>query len=306
MTKKMKTLLQQWSGMTAKVKNREWIPNEELLAVYQETYCVAKECQKQKFVLKEVYQMMMRLDEFTFYANLWDDDYLVDIRWGVCELNYALKQLFFDGAYQSEFFLGATPQEVKPYTLNLATVSLQDFSAFLEKGTGEDYNQLELVWEVDEKTAEEEYGAKVMAHLKGEPIRKTSQQELSDIVDFWEHLTYTVLDKKEIPQRHLLGAIKESYRILGEFCKHSAVPKEVTKLFLEMESFLYFAYLMEEKELETDYYQFRMVNAMVTALKDGFFNGEYPADFPNLQLVDDDKNMILFDLEKDCLESLKG
>lgn len=285
MNGKMKELAQQWKELGAKAKNREFITDEELLTAYRDTYCLGKVCQKQSLIPKAVYGVMMGLDQFTYYATCWDDDYLREIYTGVCELHYGLKQLFFNGEYQTDYFVGQLPQEGEPYRMDLTTISLAEFTDFLEKGTGADYSHLELVDEGEEP------------------------QEalwLPQTVARWEGLTCTVLNKKELPQQELMEVLKETYQQLRELCNQPLVPKEVSRLFLEMESFLYFAFLMEEKEVETDFYQYATMYKVVEALKDGFFAGEYPCNFPKLQWLDGEQNTMEFDLESQRLTEHNG
>ena len=128
--------------------------------------------------------------------------------------------------------------------------------------------------------------------------------DVNRLAEHWKSMTSVVLKVKEINFTALQGLLKETYALLCEFQKEALVPKMLCALFLEMESFLYFAFLMEDKEVDTDYYAYRQVDAVVRALKDGFFNGEYPVAYPALQLVDDTQKVRVFHFEKDMLNDL--
>ena len=68
-----------------------------------------------------------------------------------------------------------------------------------------------------------------------------------------------------------------------------------------MEDFLYFAFIMEEKEVKCDYYCFQKVHSIVKALESGFLCGDYGCDFPKLQIAGDNNTHCIFDLETDFL-----
>ncbi|MBE6789262.1 MAG: hypothetical protein E7539_06335 [Ruminococcaceae bacterium] len=125
--------------------------------------------------------------------------------------------------------------------------------------------------------------------------------KLKRLADKWEQMTHTVLALKEIHIPKLQGLLKETYSALVAFHNDELVPKEISKVFLEMEDFLYFAFLMEEKEVNTDYYCYRKVHAVVKALEKSFFCGDYGCDFPKLKIADDNKTPFIFDFETNLL-----
>jgi hypothetical protein len=69
--------------------------------------------------------------------------------------------------------------------------------------------------------------------------------------------------------------LKETYLILTTYHKDSLIPKEISKLFLEIEDFLYFSSLMEEKENGLGFYHWQELFHLVKALEKGFFEGKY-------------------------------
>lgn len=130
------------------------------------------------------------------------------------------------------------------------------------------------------------------------------QRELKDLVNEWQNITHTVLELKEVPYKKTQVLLSKTYEVLSAFCKDDLVPKSITELFLEIGDFLYFAFLMEEKEVGGDYYQYKKINAVVKALKKGFFAGKYECEFPKLQLIDDNGKVFTFDIKSDCLNDL--
>ena len=121
----------------------------------------------------------------------------------------------------------------------------------------------------------------------------------------WQQMTHTALDLKQIPSAKLQALLKETYALLTAVCKDELVPREVTRVFLEIEDFIYFAFLMEDKEVGDDFYCYRKLNAIVNALKEGFLNGAYPLLFPLLELKGNHDKPIVFDFNKDKLSELK-
>lgn len=134
----------QWHELAAKAKKAEYISYDELLEIFRATHLLFKSLEKTESVPRKACQIIMLLDEFTYYATMADENYLGDIHSGLYYLNYALKSEFFNEEYQSEFFMGATPTDVKKYVLDIDNISLDDFIRFLKDETEEDYNEVVL------------------------------------------------------------------------------------------------------------------------------------------------------------------
>ena len=128
--------------------------------------------------------------------------------------------------------------------------------------------------------------------------------KLKQLANQWEEMTHTVLALEQIPVENLQNLLKETYETLVVFHKDELVPKEISKLFLEMEDFLYFSSLMEEKEVESDYYCYRKVNAVIKTLEAGFLSGDFGCDFPKLRIIDDDKTPFIFDFTTNLLKDI--
>ena len=128
--------------------------------------------------------------------------------------------------------------------------------------------------------------------------------KLKQLASQWEQITHTVLELKQIPAASLQNLLKETYEALVVYHKNELVPKEISKIFLEMEDFIYFAFLMEEKEVESDYYCYRKVNAIIKTLEAGFLSGDFGCDFPKLRIIDDDKTPFIFDFTTNLLKDI--
>ena len=60
------------------------------------------------------------------------------------------------------------------------------------------------------------------------------------VISDWQQKTHTVLDLKEIPLESMEKLLSDTYKVLAEYQNKKLVPKEIIKLFLEMDDFLYF------------------------------------------------------------------
>lgn len=110
-----------------------------------------------------------------------------------------------------------------------------------------------------------------------------------------------VLDLKPLPYSEIQNLLKNTYSILTRYRKNALVPKQISKILLAMDEFIYFASLMEEKELSEGYYCSRQIRVIFASLKDGFFKGKYPIEFPNLQILNDFKNSYVINLNENFL-----
>lgn len=125
---------------------------------------------------------------------------------------------------------------------------------------------------------------------------------LKTITKGWADATHRVLCLEKLPLPPLQNLLKETYRVLATFCKEECIPKEIAQIILEMEEFLYFAALMEEKEMGNGYYHWQEIRFIVNGLKKGFFDGGYEYAFPKLKITDVLDNDYLMDFETNRLE----
>lgn len=126
---------------------------------------------------------------------------------------------------------------------------------------------------------------------------------INSVIGKWEEMTHTVFELKNFSLEDMQTLLKETYLILTTYHKDSLIPKEISKLFLEIEGFLYFSSLMEEKENGFGFYHWQEIFHLIKALEKGFFEGKYSCDYPKLIITDVLDNDLLIDLESDHLES---
>ena len=122
------------------------------------------------------------------------------------------------------------------------------------------------------------------------------------LINQWKEMTYAVLDLKKISLSETQELLKETYKLLIKFHKQEVIPKELCKLLLEMDGFLYFSSLMEDKEVGIDFYHYQLVSLIVKALKKGFFEGGYSCSYPQLQILDAHAHKEIIDFDKDIFK----
>lgn len=142
MNLKLEKLSDQWHELVAKAKRTELISDEELLAVFKKTHRVFDSLREMDLVPRKAVQIVMLMDEFTYYASIMDENYMGDICPGLYYLNYALKNEFFKGENTSEFFVGVEPSEIKQYVLDIENISVEDFVRFLKDELDIDFNRV--------------------------------------------------------------------------------------------------------------------------------------------------------------------
>lgn len=130
------------------------------------------------------------------------------------------------------------------------------------------------------------------------------QLSIIDTAEAWLDLTYVVLDLKKIPAIQIQNNLKNTYEILYFYHRQACAPKMVSKLLLEMDEFLYFVSLMEDGEVEEDFYYYQAVSCIAKALKRGYFLGRYDCTFPVLKFLDPTDEPMIIDLENGKIEDL--
>lgn len=93
---------------------------------------------------------------------------------------------------------------------------------------------------------------------------------INAITEKWINMTKIVLDLNKITHEQIKCLINETRILLNDYQNDALVPKETIKLFLEMEDFLYFSSLMEEKEVGADFYHYTESYNSIKQLKEDF------------------------------------
>lgn len=70
----------------------------------------------------------------------------------------------------------------------------------------------------------------------------------------WEDMTGTVIELKELSVSDIEGLIADTYEVLTEYHKDALIPKEITKLLLEIKDFHEISSAIEFAEKPKGYY----------------------------------------------------
>lgn len=119
---------------------------------------------------------------------------------------------------------------------------------------------------------------------------------ITRVIEDWQEMTHNVLDIKDIPLTDIENLLKETYTILTTYHKNTLIPKELTKLLLEIRDFNEISSAIEFAEKPSGYYHSLDVCVIVDALKTGFLEGNYECEFPKLKIYDLNKNGHIIDL----------
>ena len=130
------------------------------------------------------------------------------------------------------------------------------------------------------------------------------QEELERIAKQWDEMTHRVLDLQKFSFAEMRNLLRDTYVVLTAFHKDQFVPKQISRILLNMDEFLYFTSLMEGNEVAVDFYRYQALSSVIAALKAGFFAAEYAYTYPRLQICDPKGMSHIVDLEKVDLETL--
>ncbi len=117
----------------------------------------------------------------------------------------------------------------------------------------------------------------------------------------WEDMTDKVLDLKELSVSDIEELIADTYEVLTEYHKNTLVPKEITKLLLEIKEFLELSSAIEFAEKSKGYYHSMDILIITNAMLNGFVKGEYECEFPKIQIKDINDNAYVIDLKTNFL-----
>ena len=128
--------------------------------------------------------------------------------------------------------------------------------------------------------------------------------ELKQLLQKWETITSDVLDLKPITPEEIQTLLKETYLLLTKYHESEVVPKTLVNVLLEMTDFVNLADMMEQHEVENDFYCAFSACVIVTAIQRGFLNGKFACSYPELALKAVNNETIIFNLETDDIKKL--
>lgn len=120
------------------------------------------------------------------------------------------------------------------------------------------------------------------------------------IIERWNDLIGDILALEPFDFKELQDLLKETYLILRKYHKDELIPKEVAQIFIAMEEVFYFASALEDEKINNYYSTY--LHSIMMALKEGFFDGEYPCAYPRLSILDLYDHEIIIDFDKNIFE----
>lgn len=106
-------------------------------------------------------------------------------------------------------------------------------------------------------------------------------EEALRVGSLWDDLTMMIVELKSIEPRLLQNALRQTKAVLDTCQGRTSASKAVCRMLLSAEEFLHFATMMEEKEKTFDFYHYKAISCLLSALKNGFFEGEYYYPLPD-------------------------
>lgn len=116
---------------------------------------------------------------------------------------------------------------------------------------------------------------------------------IKKVINKWDYFTCLVLDLKEFSSLEMHSLLQETYYILKFYSSQELVPKEISKLLLMADEFLYFASMEEKIEKPFNFYNFQAISCLVEAFKNGFFTHEFKH-----QVKDNDESTLIIEVQK--------
>ena len=97
-------------------------------------------------------------------------------------------------------------------------------------------------------------------------------KRIEELTNEWKSITDDVIEFKEVDLSKLQKLFSETYSVLGEFRNNSLVPKEISRLLLEMKEFSWWVSDLEETPLHRIY---QTLVSLVADLTQFFLTNDY-------------------------------
>ncbi len=111
-----------------------------------------------------------------------------------------------------------------------------------------------------------------------------TKKEIIKAAEGFEALTASLLDTKEQKAAETAPLLADTVRAAMTYKKEELIPKELCRLLLGLDEYLYFASFVEQGEL-LDFYCYQAVSNIASAIKNGLFKGEFECIFGNGEQV---------------------
>ena len=99
-----------------------------------------------------------------------------------------------------------------------------------------------------------------------------TKKEIIKTSEGFEALTASLLDTKKQKAAEIAPLLADTAAVTKEYAEGEFIPKELCKLLMSIDDYLYFATFIEDGQL-LDFYCYQAVSNIVTSIKDRLFEG---------------------------------
>ena len=93
-----------------------------------------------------------------------------------------------------------------------------------------------------------------------------------------DELTSSLLDLKKQKLSEIAEVLADTAAVTKEYAEGEFIPKELCKLLMSIDDYLYFATFIEDGQL-LDFYCYQAVSNIASAIKKGLFEGDFECIF---------------------------
>lgn len=130
-------------------------------------------------------------------------------------------------------------------------------------------------------------------------------ENIKDLVLAWEDAAKTMMTKREFTVKQIEYLLRETYRVCYEHKNKDTVPKELCKIFTEIERFTFYGasvYYLDEFTTSSDTAEFDAIAYTLDEIEYGFYEGKYECAFPYINVESSNRKSYTLNLEEDFLE----
>ena len=134
-----------------------------------------------------------------------------------------------------------------------------------------------------------------------------NNKRICELAAGWEQATYNIFHDRTVKLQEIEENLRNTYRICTEYHNKEMVPKEMIRLFKEINRFLEYlkvVYDIDELSTPSDSAVYNAIGFVIDEIEEGFYNGKYECKFPYIEVYDSNVNTHLLDVEGDFLELL--
>lgn len=128
---------------------------------------------------------------------------------------------------------------------------------------------------------------------------------IKKLANEWDRAFVTMLKEEEYSFRQVERLLNETYRVCTEYCDKDMVPKELCKVFSNIDFFLNAMldiYHIDGSTASSASADYDAVEYIVDVIEEGFYTGRYKSAYPLLSVNDNKQIEHVYDTNKYFLE----